>query len=42
MTWGSYDRGQEIWLGVLGRGWVGWAFGGFAVAVLVLLLIWLL
>jgi len=42
MTWGSYDRGQEIWLGVLGRGWIGWVAVAVALVGIALLLVWLL
>jgi hypothetical protein len=42
MTWGSYDRGQEIWLGALARGWVGLVAGAFALLGIALLLAWLL
>jgi hypothetical protein len=42
MTWGSYDRGQEIWLGVLGRGWIGWVAAAVALVGVALLLVWLL
>jgi hypothetical protein len=42
MTWGSYDRGQEIWLGALARGWGGWVAGAVALVGIALLLVWLL
>ena len=40
MSWGSASRGDEVFWGILSRGWVGLVAGALGVVALIALLVW--